>query len=116
MMTGVSTSASNPISTLKRVTSKAFVAVRKLFPVKLQTTHSTNSTSTSAHSLFGNKRSRQSGSVLSIGAGKVDAAMMLQSGQRNVRYQRDENNCSLNCLFPEWIYANERQRRADRAK
>src|SRR5688572_32971479 len=85
MITGVSTSASNPISTLKRVTSKAFEAVRKLLPVKLKMTHSVTSTRTSAHSLLGNKRSRQSGSVLSIGAGKVDAAMMLQSRQRNIR-------------------------------
>src|SRR5687767_15276685 len=116
MMTGVSTSASNPISTLKRVTSNAFEAVRKLLPVKLKITHSATSTRTSAHSLFGNKRSRQPGSVLTIGDGRVDAAMMLQSRQRNIRYQRDENNCSLNCLFPECIYANERQRCTDRAK
>ena len=29
---------------------------------------------------------------------------------------RDENDCSLNCLFPKWIYSHERQRRTDRAK
>ena len=61
IMIGVSTSASSPTSTLRRVISKAFAAERKLFPVMLKIRHSRTMIRSSTHSLLGKNRSRQGG-------------------------------------------------------
>ena len=58
MMIGVRASASSPTSTLSRVISNAFDALKKFSPVRLKMPHSIRSATISTHSLFGNKRSR----------------------------------------------------------
>ena len=62
---GVITNASKPISTLSLVISKKLPVVRKLFPVRPKTTHSSASTISKIHSLLGKSLSCQACSILS---------------------------------------------------
>jgi hypothetical protein len=57
--TGVSAIASSPSSTLSRAISKALPRVAKFGATREKTTHSTASTTSTAHSPFGNTLERQ---------------------------------------------------------
>src|SRR5262245_37843715 len=59
IMTGVSANASNPNSTLRRITSKKFAAEKKFSPRAENTATSSASATSSTHSPLGNHRSRQ---------------------------------------------------------
>src|SRR5437868_4195092 len=121
MMTGVSASASSPTSTPSRATSNALAAPRKLRPVTPKIAHSTSTTASSAHSPFGNSRSRSGGAPppgsASGGAGATDEAdMVLQSRDDGVGDERREDDGALHALLPERADADVGERRADRAQ
>src|SRR6185436_11917725 len=114
MMIGVMINARSPISTLRRVISKALPAVAKLLPANANSRHSTAMTMSRIHSLFGKSRALQSCSVLSGTCGcEIASSIFLKSSERNVGCQCRQNDRPLNSFFPEWIYAEKRQRRSD---
>src|SRR5690606_17311152 len=108
-------SASSPISTDRRVISKALPAVAKFVPVTLKIRHSTRMTASSTHSLLGNHRSRHPRSVPTRTCPNelTFSDMSLQPGERGVGHQRRQNDRPLNRLLPEGVDAEEGEGGAD---
>src|SRR5215208_1000467 len=120
-MIGVSANASSPISTPSRVISNAFPAVAKLCPAIPNTRHSTAMTTSSTHSLLGNRRSASGAfaaapSAGGDGAATEDTAMTFEPCERRIGDERSEDDETLDRLRPEWADAHVRHRRTDRAE
>src|SRR5437588_979944 len=113
MMMGVSASESSPSSTLSRTTSNRFASVKKCSAAKAKIRHSHANTIRSTHSPFGNKRRESGDSSSGTGAGEVEVDMLVDSADSRIGKDGCQDDCSLNRLFPERIYASEHQCRSD---
>src|SRR5271170_5533195 len=111
-ITGVMATASRPSSTLKRVTSKKLLPVKKFWEMVENTATSASSASNRTHSPLGNKRSRHG---LCAAGGKA-VSMLSRTGTQTVDGHRSQNDRALYGAFPIGADAEECERRADRAQ
>src|ERR1035437_4158965 len=112
IMIGVSASASNPSSTLRRTTSKKFDRVKKFSPMRAKMAISTARASASTHSPLGKQMSRHGLRWLSAN----DVRMFPRTDAHGVHRNRRQDDAALDRPLPIRAKPQECQRRADHAQ
>src|SRR5262249_4900692 len=116
-ITGVSATASSPISTLSRTTSKALARVRKFVPIAAKTRHSSTSRPIRI-CCAGSSRPGRASARLEPGAdvGAAEAGISIRLPVECVRGDGQQDDQPLDRLLPLRLGLEEYEGRADRAE